>query len=105
MSKWAADTLEDWTAALPDLKRRGSEYVGPCPSCGGGDRFHVKAGHTRAVFGDSKGAMGTRRGAYAAPRPSLGFYTNGAADAGHPARKWLVARRLWWAGFPTAWAC
>jgi hypothetical protein len=26
------------------LKRAGSEYKGPCPLCGGHDRFHIKAG-------------------------------------------------------------
>ena len=27
------------------LKRAGGEYKGPCPLCGGQDRFHVKQGH------------------------------------------------------------
>lgn len=36
-------SLEDWAAALPELKRRGRELVGPCPACGGDDRFHVAA--------------------------------------------------------------
>ena len=38
-----SDTLpsaEEW-AARCDLTRRGREWVGPCPSCGGTDRFHV----------------------------------------------------------------
>ena len=26
------------------LKRAGSEYKGPCPLCGGTDRFHIKQG-------------------------------------------------------------
>ena len=34
---------EEWADAL-GLKRRGSEYVGPCPSCGGNDRFHLRPG-------------------------------------------------------------
>ena len=38
-------TVEDWLAALPDLKRRGREYVGPCPHCAGNDRFHVRESH------------------------------------------------------------
>ena len=29
-------------AAELGLKRRGTELVGPCPSCGGSDRFHVR---------------------------------------------------------------
>lgn len=28
------------------LRRAGSEYKGPCPLCGGDDRFHVKAGRS-----------------------------------------------------------
>ena len=41
-----------WRAALPDLQRRGKEYVGPCPHCGGTDRFHLRdGGGGRAVVG------------------------------------------------------
>lgn len=29
-----------------NLRRSGSEYKGPCPLCGGHDRFHVKAGRS-----------------------------------------------------------
>ena len=36
-------SIEDWTKAL-DLKRKGVERVGPCPLCGGADRFHVRPG-------------------------------------------------------------
>ena len=43
-------TVEEWVSAL-DLTRRGSEFVGPCPVCGGDDRFHVREGNGRAVFG------------------------------------------------------
>ena len=32
--------VEDWAARL-DLRNRSGEYVGPCPVCGGTDRFHV----------------------------------------------------------------
>ena len=28
------------------LRRVGSEYKGPCPCCGGDDRFHVKTGRS-----------------------------------------------------------
>ena len=31
---------QDWANAL-GLKKQGSNYVGPCPSCGGNDRFSV----------------------------------------------------------------
>ena len=56
---------DDWLAALPDLKKTGGEHHGPCPACGGTDRFRVndKGAFCRkgcsfqelqkAVFGDS----------------------------------------------------
>lgn len=31
-------------ASVLGLKRSGSEYKGPCPLCGGHDRFHVRQG-------------------------------------------------------------
>ena len=48
-SRAAYQDRRDRAAAVPiesvigdlDLKREGSEYVGPCPSCGGEDRFAV----------------------------------------------------------------
>ena len=35
-------TPEQWQAACPTLKRVGSQLEGPCPSCGGENRFHIK---------------------------------------------------------------
>ena len=35
-------TLEQWRTACPSLTMRGRELVGPCPNCGGTDRFHVR---------------------------------------------------------------
>lgn len=32
-----------------DLRRVGSEYKGPCPICGGKDRFHVKQGKSQLL--------------------------------------------------------
>ena len=58
----------DWLAALPDLKKAGGEHHGPCPACGGTDRFRVndkgafcRKGCSfedlrRAVFGDASPA-------------------------------------------------
>ena len=47
-----APGLGAWRAALPDLKKRGNELKGPCPSCGGTDRFWVKRGSAgNTVFG------------------------------------------------------
>ena len=41
-----------WRAALPNLQRRGKEFVGPCPHCGGTDRFHLRdGGGGRAIVG------------------------------------------------------
>ena len=77
-------TPEEWAEAA-GLKREGRGYVGPCPLCGGTDRFHVKAGRVRAavvgcrgcdgpisewekaVFGDSEN--GPRAGGNGAGRP------------------------------------
>ena len=60
--------VRDWTSRLR-LKRSGSEWVGPCPSCGGKDRFHVRPGYQgRALVGcrgciDGRGS-GARSEAY-----------------------------------------
>ena len=42
--------IEDWAARL-DLRNRSGEYVGPCPVCGGTDRFHVGRGRGGAMVG------------------------------------------------------
>lgn len=49
-------SLEEWTAALHragvELRSHGSEWCGPCPLCGGEDRFHVReAADGRALIG------------------------------------------------------
>ncbi|MCY4502262.1 MAG: hypothetical protein OXE57_11950, partial [Alphaproteobacteria bacterium] len=38
-----APSLADWRSAASrlGLQRRGGELVGPCPACGGTDRFRV----------------------------------------------------------------
>ena len=41
-------TADDFLARFPDLRRRGRELAGPCPLCGGDDRFHV---NQDGVFG------------------------------------------------------
>ena len=44
--------LDDWRAAVPDLKRVGNEFKGPCPICGGTDRFWVRQGNAgKTIFG------------------------------------------------------
>ena len=39
-------TPVEWAEALGNLVRRGREFVGPCPLCGGKDRFHVAPGRS-----------------------------------------------------------
>ena len=34
-------TVDEWTAKHSELRRNGSEWEGPCPVCGGTDRFHI----------------------------------------------------------------
>ena len=37
----ARPTVDDWISAVPSLRRVGGEHHGPCPACGGTDRFRV----------------------------------------------------------------
>ena len=47
-----APTAQEWAARLGNLKRTGNgAFNGPCPLCGGRDRFHVKEGQGRALVG------------------------------------------------------
>ena len=41
-------SIDDFQARFPDLQRRGRGLAGPCPLCGGEDRFHV---NQDGVFG------------------------------------------------------
>ena len=43
-------TAEDWAQAC-DLKKQGREWVGPCPLCGGEDRFHVRDTNAAVLVG------------------------------------------------------
>lgn len=47
---------EDWTGRL-DLRRVGGEWVGPCPACGGTDRFHVGRGRGGAARVGCRGCI------------------------------------------------
>ena len=42
--------VDDWVRAC-DLSKRGSEWCGPCPLCGGKDRFHVRDADGCALVG------------------------------------------------------
>ena len=48
----SAPSFAEWRdrAAGLQLKRKGRELVGPCPSCGGDDRFSVTEKNGRTVF-------------------------------------------------------
>ena len=48
--------VEDWAARL-DLRHRSGEYAGPCPVCGGTDRFHVRRGRGGAALVGCRGCI------------------------------------------------
>ena len=48
--------IQDWAARL-DLRNRSGEYVGPCPVCGGEDRFHVRRGRGGAAMVGCRGCI------------------------------------------------
>ena len=65
-------TAQEWAAAC-DLKRCGRrEWNGPCPLCGGTDRFHVRDGGNRALVG-----------------------CRSCIDGQSPARRYLAVRFVW----------
>ena len=47
---------DEWAARL-DLRNRSGEYVGPCPVCGGEDRFHVGRGRGGATIVGCRGCI------------------------------------------------
>ena len=56
----------EWAGRL-DLKKRGREFVGPCPVCGGEDRFHVRDSGVVGCRGCIDGGeLEQRRSAYLA---------------------------------------
>lgn len=48
MSTWIYDLHE--TAQRLGLKKTGSEYKGPCPVCGGNDRFWLSRGRSHPIL-------------------------------------------------------
>ena len=48
--------VEDWASRL-ELRHRSGEYVGPCPVCGGEDRFHVGRGRGGAAMVGCRGCI------------------------------------------------
>ena len=114
------DTLpgvEEWTAAL-DLTRIGREWIGPCPLCGGEDRFHVRDSGGRAAvgcrgcidgqssgerakrFGEVLRAVFPARGGGVARLPARVPRTAPAPVNGHEAARRAIAGRLWAATMP-----
>ena len=101
-------TAQQWAARLGTLKRTGNgAFCGPCPLCGGRDRFHIKDGpdrtlvgcrgcldgqHDGARFGDLMRAVWGDGPRMAPPRPRVNPKANPA-----PERSDTVAytRRLW----------
>ena len=53
-------TLDEWVAAIgtDNLRKVGREWVGPCPRCGGHDRFHVGHGKRAAVVAGCRHGCG-----------------------------------------------
>ena len=60
------------------LRRRGSEWVGPCPRCGGTDRFHVRA--RDGLFG-CRGCGDDAAGLFEAVMRAAGCWDNSPAAA------------------------
>lgn len=48
ITREAQPSIDDWCRAVPDLRKVGAQWQGPCPACGGTDRFHVQAATQRA---------------------------------------------------------
>ncbi len=125
-------TLADWQTALEasgweGRKARG-EWSGPCPVCGGTDRFHVAAGRRVAVVASCRKGCGFPEIARAVfgdrPRPSLDPWRNGRpawqgeprgsrktapraapSPSSSPSRsvpdaRAALAARLWWHSVP-----
>ena len=114
------DTLpgvEEWTAAL-ELTRVGREWIGPCPLCGGEDRFHVRESEGRGVvgcrgcidgqssgerakrFGELLKAVFPARGGGVARFPAPAPRTRPDPVNGHEAVHRAIAGRLWAAAVP-----
>ena len=109
--------VKEWDAAL-ELTRVGRELVGPCPLCGGEDRFHVRDSEGRAVvgcrgcidgqssgerakrFGELLKAVFPARGGGVARFPAPAPRTRPDPVNGHEAAHRAIAGRLWAAAVP-----
>ena len=109
--------VKEWADKL-NLTRRGREFVGPCPLCGGDDRFHVRdyGGRARVgcrgcIDGQPKGEQAKRFGeVLRAVFPARAFTPalfparvlrpTPAPVTGHEAARREIAGRLWAAAMP-----
>ena len=109
--------VKEWADTL-ELTRRGREFVGPCPLCGGDDRFHVRDSGGRAkvgcrgcIDGQSDGERAKRfgevlravfpaRAVTQARFPTMVPRTPPALVNGHEAARRAIAERLWAAAAP-----
>ena len=109
--------VKEWADTL-DLTRRGLEFVGPCPLCGGDDRFHVRDsggraavgcrgcidgqldGERRARFGEVLRAVFPARAVTPARFPARVPRTPPAPGNGGEAARGAIAGRLWAAAVP-----
>ena len=83
---------ETWRQHVPNLKRSGDQYEGPCPVCGGADRFYVrKSGNAfcRKCCPNGKDAKAFRAILKAARIP----LTNGEAGGPRPVAKKAEPRK------------
>ena len=109
--------VKEWADTL-DLTRRGLEFVGPCPLCGGDDRFHVRDSGGRAAvgcrgcidgqpdgerakrFGELLREVFPTRGGGVARFPAPAPRTRPDPVNGHEAARRAIAGRLWAAAAP-----
>ena len=109
--------VKEWADTL-GLTRRGREFVGPCPLCGGDDRFHVRDsggraavgcrgcidgqpdGERRARFGELLRAAFPNRASATARSPARVSRTPPAPGKGGEAARGAIAGRLWAAAVP-----
>ena len=109
--------VKEWADTL-DLTRRGREWIGPCPLCGGEDRFHVRDSGGRAAVG-CRGCIDGQPDGERAKRfgellrevfparavtpvrfPPRVPRTPPAPGNGHEAARRAIAGRLWAAAVP-----
>ena len=108
---FAQRTFADWVGMLTEHKRSSRTLVGPCPTCGGDDRFHVTQTRDGRVLVGCRGCIdgqtsSVRREQFQkivrivfgdAPKPDA-FTPPKPAPAPKPPKRGPLAERLWDAG-------